>query len=424
MPMTMGSAGLLGIAIQTGGQTSDPDYTRMTLGYEELVTDDDKFTYHSLTDLSFGPIKNSETLPPETNMRALPTGAYVTGAWGAGGLSLIPRLDNRLGWLLLAALGEVSTISDIRLTDLSIMGGDGSQDLAIHPENEGINCHIFSMVDINQFFVPWLTVRRLLPNLIDNERVGELFQDAHIGTLTINASSVSPLTFDVTMLARIHEDYAFYPDPFGTGEWSDDITFDELEHFGVTSCEGWVKINDEKYDVTNLTITLTNNLLPPAQTIIIGSYSPTDFPVLGRTLEATVTFLVDTYDLYVSSFIGGDVTYWADISEKTGYTAAGGAGSAVDGWNIECGVLISDMEIVLASQTRMGAVGDGTERFKLCVKSNKDHDSVTWKMQPLRLQPNRPVILQATASFNSISETADPFWFILQNLQTNYELPD
>ena len=81
------------------------------------------------------------------------------------------------------------------------------------------------------------------------------------------------------------------------------------------------------------------------------------------------------------------------------------------------------MEIVLASQTRMGAAGDGMERFKLCVKSNEDHDSVTWKMQPLRLQPNRPVILQATASFSSISETADPFWFILQNLKTNYELP-
>lgn len=454
--ITMGSDGLFGLAIQQGygesGYSGWTDYTKMSYGYNYPVTDEvihnaiaagntdspsaytDVAHYYSLTDLSFSPIKNINVLPPETNRRAFPTGAYLTGMWGQGVVSMIPRLDNRFGWILLAALGEVSTVSDTTIAH-HLAGNNGS--------DSGIHSHIFSFVDTHQFFTPWLTCYRLLPCVAEQEQVGEVYQDAHFRTFTINAAAVSPITVDLDIMARLHTgNYVFNVDP----GWEEYAVFDDFDDFGVTSCEGWVQIAGVTYDATALTVTLTNNLMAPADSIIIGTYNPADFPVLGRTLDVTITFIVKDYDLYVSHFRG----LWTDVSALgqggtgdwgTDYSTvargdmgwpdqiAGGSYDGVRGVNPECTVLMEDFEILLASQTFIpvdlngnGAYDD--ERYKLRIRSNPDYNNVSWRIAPLRLTPNRPVIMQATASFHSVQDTSDPVQFILQNDNQDYDLPD
>jgi hypothetical protein len=68
---------------------------------------DSEFYYVAFTGCDFSPAQGVAQLPPEAgNLQALPRGTYKTGVVGAGGLDCIPRLDNRFGYWLEAALGE------------------------------------------------------------------------------------------------------------------------------------------------------------------------------------------------------------------------------------------------------------------------------------------------------------------------------
>ena len=90
---------LFGIAIQKGSGATQ--YELMSTGYDTPLEPSDGY-YFATTDIAVAPIKNMEALPPEIQARALPGGMFPTGAWMEGVASMIPRMDNRFGWLLLA----------------------------------------------------------------------------------------------------------------------------------------------------------------------------------------------------------------------------------------------------------------------------------------------------------------------------------
>jgi hypothetical protein len=382
---------LLGLGIQGGGGASD--YISMAAGYGWYVSEDANFNYYPFTDLSLAPVKNTDVLPDEIGGRALPTGQFTTGVWAEGPVSLIPRLDNRLGWIMLAAMGKVSTIADTKAEDLDFLGGAGTT-------TSGVNSHVFTVESTDQFFIPWLTARRKLPHVTDAEEVGEIFQDGRVAAMTLTAASAAPVSLDLNLLARVYQqNYVFNYNPGWTA------TYDYFDNFAVTSCDGYVKIGGVEFNVTAASINLVNQLLPPTQSLFIGSVHPTDFPNLGRVLTVTATYLVEDYDLYVSSLSGAS----DDVS-------AGG------GSNVECTLYEAECDIMVASQTAIGAAGDATEPYRMRFISNQLDDNVSWMVRPLRIQPNRPVVAQLIGTFLA-APSGYPWYLVLQNDQANYNLP-
>ena len=135
---------LFAVGIQQGTPGAATDYLKMAAGYEQYVSINNNFSYYSLTDLGMNPVKATQPLQDELGGRALTSGLFPTGTWAAGPVSLIPRLDNRLGWLLYAAMGEVSTVADTTLANLEFMGGT-------HGSDAGIYSHVFQFPSGDQF---------------------------------------------------------------------------------------------------------------------------------------------------------------------------------------------------------------------------------------------------------------------------------
>lgn len=383
---------LFGLGIQHGGGGQGlSDYLEMTLGYEQPVSNDDDFSYYPLTDLGLAVIKGQDALPPEIGGKALPTGLFPTGAWVAGSVSMIPRLDDRLGWLLYAAMGDVSTVADTAAENLAILGGT-------HGLDAGVNSHLFWFRSDNQYFVPWLTIRRLLPHTTTSKSVGETYEDGHVAGLTITAGSAAPVRADISMLARVKQTSSVFDYDPG---WSA-ATFDDFWKFAVTSCDGHFKVNDVSFDATAVSVSIGNNLLPPQQTLRIGSMHPKDFPNLSRIATVSVTFLVSDWDFYVSTFVGSAV-------------------SDTDS-DVACTVYRADMDVMLASQQAI----TGTEPYRIRIVSNPFEDNAAWTVAPVRIVPNRPLVVNATCTVTAVEgdlwET-HPFFIILQNDKANYTLP-
>jgi hypothetical protein len=378
---------LFGVGIQQGTPGAASDYLKTAAGYEQVVSINDNFSWYALTDVGMSPVKTQVPLPQEIGGRALTSGTYVTGTWAAGPITVIPRLDDRIGWLLLGALGDVSSVVDTEIDNLSIFGG-------VHGADAGVNSHIFRFQSSDQHFIPWLTVRKRLPHSTAASRLGETFQDCRIGALTGTIASGTPLTMDMDFVGRLKQsNYIFDFNP----SWGDQ-TYDDYDNFAVPSCAGHFQVGGTSFSVTNMTFTVANNVLPPAQSVVIGTTHPVDFPVLSRTFTVTATFLVDTWDLYVSTFAGSSV-------------------SATDS-NVSCTIYNADLSVLVASQNFV----TGVHRYEMRVVSNQDTDNAAWTVAPVRIIPDRPIVVTATCSVQALS-SGYPIMIILQNDKASYALP-
>jgi hypothetical protein len=185
--------------------------------------------------------------------------------------------------------------------------------------------------------------------------------------------------------------------------WSS--AYDDFTTFAVASCEGHFKVAGTEHDVTNVSLAINNNVLPPMQSVIIGSIDPKDFPLLSRTVTVTATVLVADYDLYVTTFVGSSV----DVSAGTDQTAA-------------CTVYKGTLDVMLAAQVAIGASGDTSERYKLRIVTPSGSDNVAWQARPIRTVPRRPVVMQVVGTIEALSSGIG-LYVILQNGQANYDLP-
>jgi len=372
---------LFGLAIQTG--TGATQYALMSTGYDTPLEPSDGY-YFATTDIAVAPIKNMESLPPEIQARALPGGMYPTGTWMEGVVSMIPRLDSRFGWFLLATMGECSTLAGV--TAAQVIAGTGS--------TADVNTHIFRFDEDQAFFIPWFSAWRQLPHKTTTSRVLEKFQDCHVRSLTLAAMAGAPLNADVDVVGRLYQKSGGFtfsnPDPVLSA------TYDNFEAFGSTGCTGSVKIDDEAYNVQSASITITNAVMGANQSIVVGSLHPIDFPVLGRNIQVVVNFLMSDYDLYLKVF-------------------GGSAASLAAGVNMVCQDYDGDIDIDIASQELIGATA---EYYRIRMRSGGS-DNVSWFVRPLRATANRALVVQMTGLVQAVS-SGDPFRIYLQNDTANY----
>ncbi len=395
MSLQMPGGTLFAMALQQGAGADD--YARMAAGYDQLEATDANYYYYALTALGLQPVKGMNVLPQEIGGRALPSGVYSTGTWMAGGVQIIPRLDNRFGRMLLAGFGEAVTTADTTIQNHADLDDATGTDTGIHT-------HKFRFNPLDQYFVPWLSLRRMLPHNLATERVGEIFQDGHLASLAFGAQAASPLTAQAAFMARVNQtDYVFNADPATALSWGA-ASYDGFHNFGVTNCAGHVMVNGVEFKAVGASTQLTNQLLPPQQSMYIGSMHPLDFPCLGRALQVTATFLVEDWDLYVSMFAGTNV----DVSTPTHA-------------NVNCPVYTASLDVLIASQELIGAT---SEPYAIRVRSDHEGatDNVAWAVQTVQLAPNRPVVMQIVGTVLGV-DTGDPINVYLQNGQTDYALP-
>jgi len=372
MTLQMTSAGLFGIAPQTG-----------------LGAAGDSFSWFPLVNCDFGPLEGQDNLPPEIGGAALPRGRFKTGIVFGGNLDIVPRLYENIGWLLQAAIGMVSTHADSNIQDVIDGAPGGTADVCTHH---------FYFKTTDEFFIPYVTSHRLLPHDVAASQVGEIAEDCRVTNMVITATPAAVVAMRFGLLGRATAATVWDKDP----GWS--ATYDTEDTFMVTSCSGSIKLKDSddadfaEFDTGAVTFTLTNNVLPPAQSRKIGSGHPIDFPVLSRGCVLMTTCYVADYDLYMQSF-GGVATPVVDT-----------------GWS--CVPYTGDFDVTLQSAALIGATA---EHYQMRFRTTGGN--VNFMVRPIVLMPNQPVVFQLVASVQS-TDAGNPFDLYIQNGKIADACPD
>jgi len=353
MALQMATAGMFGIAPQAAAETAGTT-----------------FYWFPLVNSDYGIVEGQDNLPMETGKSSLSRGRFKTGVLGAGTVQMVPRLDNRLGWLLEAAFGEVSSWDNTTIANC--IAGSYSTDTGIHTHN-------FYFLPSDDFWIPYFTTHRLLPHSTSTEQVGEIVKDCRIVSWMLEAAPAGIVGSTFGIIGKADEATIFDLDP----GWGDPDT-DSDQSFMVTSCSGSVKIEFgdpavlTEYDTGAVQLALVNNVLPPDQSRKIGSAHPIDFPVLSRDLMVQATCYVSTYDLYVEMFGGS------------------GAGGADTGWS--CEPLMGDIDITLQSSMKIGV----TAAYHM-MRIRTTMNNVAFTATPIVIAPNRPVVFQVSGAIQKPS---------------------
>lgn len=336
--------------------------------FESIQSVDSNFHYFAFTGCTYGPQQGDAALPLEAGSTyPFPAGTYKTGLFYAGNIMMIPRLENRLGYLMEAVCGDVSTFADVTV----------DQHIAAAGNNVGVHCHQFlGLLEATgsgtNFTLPYLTTHRLLPNQTTSSEVGEISQDACITSFQLNVGAAGIVTANVGMVGRGAAISLWDIDPGWTTP-----TLDDIDTFMVTSCTGFVKINIvggtpatvTTQNVTGAQLTFINQVLPPNQARIVGSPYHVDHPNLGRFLTVDIPTLVTDYDTYVQAF-------------------GGPANPVIDtGWS--CTPLDGNIDIELQSPSLIS--GAATPAYHL-FRFRTTQDNAKFSVQPLVLVPGQPVV--------------------------------
>jgi len=325
----------------------------------------------------------------------LPGGHYKTGVMFAGTVSMIPRLENRIAYLLEGAIGDISTVATDETIDQHIAGA-GS--------NAGVNVHQFlyyrdATGTGTNWQLPYFTVHKFLPANTTAEEVGEISMDACFSMFQLNVGAGGIVTANVGLIGRGFSGTMWDLNPGWTAP-----TLDAIDTYMAASCTGFVKISISggtpgtltTQDVTGLRMTFINNLLPPNNARKIGSPYHIDHPNLSRGVIIEMPQLVSDYDTYMQIFGGA-----ADPVADTGWS---------------CSPLEANIDIELQSPEAIsGAATTAYYTFRFRTTQN----NVRLAADPVALVANQPVVLNLRSDIARVASGV-PFEMYVQNDQVSY----
>lgn len=369
-----GTAGRFGILKQTD--------------FETPMAVDSSFHYLPFTGCDMSPQQTQGQLPPEGGglLKSLPRGIFKSGVLAAGGVDIIPRLYQNIGYWLECLCGSVSSYTDQSIAQ--VIAGVGA--------TAGVDTHLFGFVDGDDFDIPYFTAHRYLPNTTAGEDYGEIFQDCRMMAMTLDGRSANIVTARFDMVGRA------YGTPWDKDPGWSDPTYDDDTTFMVTACTGQVKMSvtggtpatTTAFPALSARLTFGNTIVPPDRMRKIGDPHPVDFPVTGRLIAVDVVVYVETYDLYVQTFAGPQ--------------------AAVDDHGWSCTPLYGDVDIIFQSPEQIAATG---QYYQL--RFLTDQGNVGWLARPIVLQPNQPVLLALRGTVAEASSGRD-FKLYIQNAVASY----
>lgn len=218
--------------------------------------------------ISGGGTQMQQMMPLEMGGPLVPSGVYKSGAAYASEVELVPRLENTLGYLLYAALGQVTSITGNQWTASGAVAATG------------VNAHIFRFNPTEHADLPWLSTRYMLPGDAAADRFGEVSFDTKVSGLQLNIPSMSIVTARVGFQGRCF----FFPAYTDVQGWTYANSLEDADTIAITG-KGRMLFGGTGPKLTNMTVTLSNNLTSPQQEGIIGSYYADDITVLTRSIN-------------------------------------------------------------------------------------------------------------------------------------------
>jgi hypothetical protein len=336
----------------------------------------DTWYRHKANVIGLGPVVEKQIPPPEIGGTNNPTGAYVSGTYYAGRISLTPRLEGDFGWLLLALAGACAS------------GANATTGFT----------HRFTQLAGFPIFIPFMGFRRLIPGQNASVDVGDIGLDCLIQTAVFNFPQVGPMTLDLDVLGR---DWLLDEAP-DLWTWADQAeAYKSVPMVMKGSGIRWPNtaiFGGNPLPVTNARVTLNNNTTTVQEERIIGSYLPDDFATRQRTLSIEMTYKWANPDLYRFVLNGGD--------------------PAVTGFD-PC-IPNSDFELRIETPCDIdeGSV-DHPWAFQV------EAPNVSWQASPMQLSGDDILSFDVTGTAVEAASGAaeDYFVLLLENEQASYPLP-
>ncbi len=246
---------------------------------------DDPFNPNQLTwyrypaiQANIAPAQSFQPFQPEVGLGGLPIGKYKASAMFAGEMTLSPRLKGELPWLLLAALGKVTTTADTPVT--------------------GAYRHRFTF-PTNVLDLPWCAVRRLLPGA-DGSTYGQYGYDGFITDLTLVASANGQITASMTMMMR-------EPGSAHNPSWTSQNTTFAVETTIPLAQDGTLKLAGESFRTTSVSVSLRNQISGVQDEQTIGRLTAGDLTVLSRMAEVRFNVVYENGSILSRVFSGSPV---------------------------------------------------------------------------------------------------------------------
>jgi hypothetical protein len=242
--------------------------------------------------VSIGAIQDQQVFPPEVGGIIVPTGAYKQAKFFAGDVDLIPRLEESIGVLLAATMGNVSSVS-----------GEDADGEAV----TNLYTHIFNFDPTSSYELPWMAVRRTVPGAEAADTHGEVGYDCKVANLRLTVPQMGKVAARFTMIGR---DFLFENNPTWTWTNADFEAHDSTPDVG----RGSFKIGGVEYPLTGAVIDMVNGLTTPRDEMIIGDFSPDDFVPLTRAMTIRIVYKWEDAELFRKIYTGtANGTTWSSL---------------------------------------------------------------------------------------------------------------
>lgn len=237
---------------------------------------------HRATVADLGVVDPTQEGPAEVGGIAVPTFPYKSGPLVAGGLTIQPRYENTLGWLLYAMLGNV--------------------DSAVDPYNADVYNHVFTIDPADSTNVPWLGFRKHIPRKdgVANTDLGEIFKDCKVVGGTLALPNDQPLSMRLDVIGR---EFELDDDPTA---WTYANALESWESIPV-ACQtgGYINIAGNTLPVVAAQVSWRNVPLDIRMERVFGDPFIEDITIIQRRLEYQLTVKWNNPDLYRQVLAGG-----------------------------------------------------------------------------------------------------------------------
>ena len=233
-----------------------------------------KFYRHRATMVDLAVVDQVEEGAPEVGGIPVPTFPYKSGPIVQGGMTLQPRLQDTLGWLLYGAIGDVATVQD---------------------GTTGMYNHTFRLKASDPSFVPYMGFRKYIPPSDGTTATdfGEVFKDCKIVGFNVNLPNNGPINARVDVIGR-----EFQSD-LAPAAWVYENGFESWESIPVACATGgFIKFDGVELPVVQAGVNFVNVPLDIKQERLYGDPFIYDVTPVQRRLEFELMVKWANPDLY------------------------------------------------------------------------------------------------------------------------------
>jgi hypothetical protein len=342
----------------------------------EMETAATQFWKHKATLIDLGVNDDIRVGPMEIGSGPFPTFPYKAGYVVGGGVELMPRLHDSLGWLLYATLGDCDTAVS-------------------HTNN--VYTHTFTPLAADQSFVRWLSLRKYIPMKEGDPDtdIGELYTDVKPVGLTLTLPNDSPITARWDFIGR---EFTLV-DSISGWSWQN-ANYENWDSIPV-GCElgGFIKftgggLTGEELPVVGARVTFANQNLDIRQEKVYGSPALEDITIIQRQITFDCTIKWNNPELYKAILTGSRVGSAWSSSPMTGSMDVAMVGTGIAG-------------------------SGGTQKYQLNIAAQ----NIMWQMNgPIQLAGGQAIIARFTGT--ALEPTSGDYaQFILKNEAASYSWP-